>query len=151
MVLLMPFSPMLIQLILRMWMVLVSRMAVHGSTSGRLLLTMMKLIPLAHYLLAPASETLPQMPPPFLRLWVHDDYFCDTGSRDQVQLMFYGADPLWDGAGCGPLNTCCSFNKPPWFYKQLPQPTTDDIELRVCRYFTNMYEDIAIAKVDNVN
>ena len=64
--------------------------------------------------------------------FVGNDYFCDTGSEDRSQLIFYGDDPLWDGAGCGPLNTCCSFNTPPWFYKQLPQPTTDDIEMRVC-------------------
>ena len=51
---------------------------------------------------------------------------------------------MWDGAGCGPLNTCCSFNDPPWFYKQLPQPTTDDVEMRVCRDALAVNEDIAI-------
>ena len=52
-----------------------------------------------------------------------------TGSPPE----FLGDDPLWDGEGCEAPNTCCSFNTPPWFYKQLPQPTTDDIEMRVCR------------------
>ena len=61
-------------------------------------------------------------------------YFCDTGSRDRFQLIFYPDDPLWDGVGCGPTSTCCSFNNPPWFCKQLPQPTTDNIELRLCRW-----------------
>ena len=28
--------------------------------------------------------------------------------------------------------TCCSFNTPPWFTKQLPSPTDDPIELRNC-------------------
>ena len=42
-------------------------------------------------------------------------------------------DPLWDGKGCGPTNTCCSFNTPPWFVKGLASPTTDDLEMRVCR------------------
>ena len=66
--------------------------------------------------------------------YVGNDYFCDTASIGTfVNGRFYGDDPLWDGAGCGPLNTCCSFNNPPWFYKQLPQHTTDDIEMRVCR------------------
>ena len=70
-------------------------------------------------------------PPP---AFVGTDYFCDTGSEERRQPIFYGDDPLWDGAGCGPLNTCCSFNTPPWFYKQLPQSTTstDDIDMRVC-------------------
>ena len=48
-----------------------------------------------------------------------------VGSDQQRQLNnFHADDPLWDGAGCGPLSTCCSFNNPPWFYKQLSQPTT---------------------------
>ena len=66
--------------------------------------------------------------PPF----VGQDYFCDTGSRYHFQNRIYTHDPLWDGHGCGPRSTCCSFNTPPWFCKQLPQPTTDDIELRLC-------------------
>ena len=83
-------------------------------------------------------------PPAF----VGNDYFCDTGSREQSMYRVYTDDPLWDGAGCGPLNTCCSFNYPPWFYKQLPQPTTDDIEMRVCRDYLAGHEDIAIETVE---
>ena len=82
-------------------------------------------------------------PPAF----VGNDYFCDTRSGQLYQNGFYGDDPLWDGAGCGPLNTCCSFNNPPWFYKQL-QPTTDDIEVRVCRDQAATDEDIAIEMVE---
>ena len=37
-----------------------------------------------------------------------------------------------DGHGYGPQSTCCSFNYPPWFCKQLPQPTRDYIEVRLC-------------------
>ena len=82
-------------------------------------------------------------PPAF----VGNDYFCDTGSSGRaVRGVFYGDDPLWDGAGCGPLNTCCSFNNPPWFYKQLPQPTTSDIDMTVCKTYTD--EDIAIETVE---
>ena len=85
-------------------------------------------------------------PPP---AFVGNDYFCDTGSEDRWQIIFYGDDPLWDGAGCGPLNTCCSLNTPPWFYKQLPQPTTDDIEMRMCRDNDPINnEDIAIEIVE---
>ncbi len=81
--------------------------------------------------------------------FVGDDYFCDTGSQNAAaQNVFYSTDPLWDGAGCGSLSTCCSFNNPPWFFKQLPQPTTDDIEMRVCRDFYSYDEDIAIEIVD---
>ena len=66
--------------------------------------------------------------PPF----VGQDYFCDTGSRYTYQVRIYSSDPLWDGGGCGSTSSCCRFNSPPWFCKQLPQPTTDDIELRLC-------------------
>ena len=59
--------------------------------------------------------------------------------------QFYSADPLWDGAGCESGNACCRFNIPPWFYKQLPDPTTDDIEMRVCRDEVSSNEDIAIS------
>ena len=66
--------------------------------------------------------------PPF----VGQDYFCDSGAHTRVQALLYDQDPLWDGQGCGiGYSSCCSFNTPPWFCKELP-PTTDDIELRMC-------------------
>ena len=76
-----------------------------------------------------------------------DDYFCDSGQQGHVEgqpPQFYSADPLWDGAGCESDITCCDFNTPPWFYKQLSDPTTDDIEMRVCRDEDNSNEDIAL-------
>ena len=85
-------------------------------------------------------------PPTF----VGSDYFCDTGSSSSTSAVdqFYGDDPLWDGAGCGGQNACCSFNTPPWFHRQLPQPITDDIEMRVCRDERSLFEDIAIESID---
>ena len=82
--------------------------------------------------------------PPF----IGQDYFCDSGSRTYYQVIFYPDDPLWDGAGCGPTSTCCSFNNPPWFCKQLPQPTTDDIELRLCGDESLSNEDIGLENVE---
>ena len=64
--------------------------------------------------------------------FVGNDYFCDTGSALHVSRIVYFDDPLWDGAGCGPANTCCSLNSPPWFLKQLPSTIIDDIEMRMC-------------------
>jgi hypothetical protein len=49
--------------------------------------------------------------------------------------VFYADDPLWDGQGCGPTSTCCTFNNPPWFCKQLPQSTNADLEVRLCAGF----------------
>ena len=88
------------------------------------------------------SMTAP--PPPF----VGNNYFCDTAAVTGRDRMFYEEDPLWDGEGCGPQNTCCSFNNPPWFYRELPQSTTDDIEMRVCRNEDRDNEDIAIEVVE---
>ncbi len=67
--------------------------------------------------------------------FVGTDYFCDTAKEDANfnASLLYPDDPLWDGEGCGSSSTCCQFNNPPWFCKQLPQPTTDDIELRLCK------------------
>jgi hypothetical protein len=80
--------------------------------------------------------------------YVGNDYFCDSGSRNHVAATFYGDDPLWDGAGCDSVgNSCCSFNNPPFFYKQLPQPTTDNIEMRICRN-ARIHSDLAVQKYE---
>ena len=80
--------------------------------------------------------------------FVGNDYFCDTASQERYQIGRFYSDPLWDGAGCGPLNSCCTLHNPPWFYKQLPQPTSDDIEMRVCLDQGIADEDIRIEMVD---
>ena len=82
--------------------------------------------------------------PPF----IGQDYFCDSGSRYFRQYQFYHTDPLWDGSGCGPTSSCCGFNNPPWFCKQLPQPTTDEIEMRVCTDETTSNEYLALETVE---
>ena len=67
--------------------------------------------------------------------FVGTDYFCESGRNSDSRSVddFYPDDPLWDGQGCGPSSTCCSFNTPPYFTKRLPTPTTDNIEARICR------------------
>ena len=80
--------------------------------------------------------------------FVGDDYFCDTGSEEAVQFKFYPNDPLWDGEGCGDTNACCSFNNPPWFFRELASPTRDGIELRVCRDASTVNENIPFEVVE---
>ena len=73
------------------------------------------------------------------------DYFCDSGTQFyslSTQNQFYSRRPLWDGENCGEY-ACCAFNNPPWFHKEL-QPSTSDIEIRVCRDEEGFNEDIAI-------
>ena len=51
---------------------------------------------------------------------IENNYFCDTGSENVFDCgHFFYHDPLWDGAGCGGSSTCCSFNNPPWFMRDL--------------------------------
>ena len=71
--------------------------------------------------------------------YVGNDYFCDSSYEVYPsgcgQLpSFFDDDPLWDGEGCDRTSSCCEFNNPPWFCKELPvsQPVTDDIEVRIC-------------------
>ena len=77
----------------------------------------------------PCDATVNINIPPF----VGGDYFCESGvNSGSPSSMIYSHDPLWDGDGCTANSTCCSFNNPPYFTKQLPSPTTDDIEARMC-------------------
>ena len=65
--------------------------------------------------------------------FIGNKFFCETGSyKWQGNYIFYDADPLWDGQGCGSTNECCTFNNPPWFCTELDQHTADDIEFRLC-------------------
>ena len=86
--------------------------------------------------------------------FVGNDYFCETGvPPDQYfnNTVFYADDPLWDGQGCGPTSTCCTFNNPPWFCKQLPQSTNADLEVRLCSYNSAHYENTPIELIEIYN
>ena len=80
--------------------------------------------------------------------YVGSDYFCDTASETTFEYKFYPDDPLWDGQGCGTPNTCCSFNNPPWFMKELPSSTRDDIEMRLCGDEGISNEDVPVEVVE---
>ena len=90
---------------------------------------------------SPSHQTTPTLD------FVGEDYFCDTASDDS-SLTYNFDNALWDGDGCIPGNMCCSFNSPPWFSKQLPRPTTDDIEMRVCGDDLRSIEDIGIESLE---
>ena len=88
--------------------------------------------------LCPCDRTNPPLP------FVGQDYFCDTASQESSRDFSDFSNPLWDGEDCVSGNSCCSFNNPPWFHKQLPEPTTDDMEMRVCADELQANEDIGI-------
>ena len=83
--------------------------------------------------------------------FVGQDYFCDSGVQGQFNKNFddhlQTDNPLWDGSGCGSDSTCCFFNNPPWFHKELV-PTSDDIEMRVCSDQSRINEDVAITSLE---
>ena len=68
--------------------------------------------------------------------FVGNDYFCESGINEpwggSRHYILHSNDPLWDGEDCLPSSTCCSLHNPPYFVKQLPTSTTDDIEARIC-------------------
>ena len=86
--------------------------------------------------------------------FVGDDYFCESGyiiypgiyNNSEIN-SFHSDDPLWDGDGCHSSSTCCTFNNPPYFTKYLDNPTTDDIELRLCCYNPLNGENVAVELV----
>ena len=71
----------------------------------------------------------------YIPSFVGQNYFCESGLTQwngSGGILWSNGDPLWDGQGCGPTSTCCTFNSPPWFNVQLSSPTTDSIEVRIC-------------------
>ena len=70
-------------------------------------------------------------PPSF----VGSDYYCESGISAGTwdPPVLHSNDPLWDGQDCGRReHTCCDPPNLPWFCKELPQPTTDNLEVRIC-------------------
>uniref|UniRef100_A0A1X7TQN5 Uncharacterized protein n=1 Tax=Amphimedon queenslandica TaxID=400682 RepID=A0A1X7TQN5_AMPQE len=66
---------------------------------------------------------------------ISNNYFCKSGNpNSSPSQILYTSDPLWDGQGCGSLESpCCNAPGIPWFHRDYGSNTTTDyIELRVC-------------------
>ena len=98
--------------------------------------------------LCPCSTTGNVSVPPF----VGNNYFCESGLNTAYtgssQYVLYPDDPLWDGQSCRAGTTCCQFNTPPWFTRDLPTSTSDDIELRLCYEDDSNFEDIPLELIE---
>ena len=66
---------------------------------------------------------------------------CDFDNRNEAPLppaevgenyYCFRSDERWTGENCATSNPCCSLHDPPYFSVQLPESTTDSIELRIC-------------------
>ena len=90
----------------------------------------------------PCSQYPGRLPPSF----VHDNYYCESGSLNQVTSFgtFFKTDPVWDGKDCSNENSCCSEPNLPWFYRQIPLTTNKDIEARICRDQAFDDEDVLV-------
>ena len=86
--------------------------------------------------------------PPF----VGNDYVCESGINEpwggDRQLILHSNDTLWDGEDCLPSSTCCSQYNPPYFTRQLPTPTANDIEARICQNSFSRYSNLAVELVE---
>ena len=78
--------------------------------------------------------------------FVGQNYFCDSITRwpGTHGVLYADGDPLWNGQGCGPTSSCCTFNSPPWFNVTLPSPATDDVEVRICSDEATTIDDTPI-------
>ena len=86
--------------------------------------------------------------PPF----INQDYFCESASDGisqfgSIQFVVFPDDPLWDGQDCPSGNTCCTDRNPPWFCREV-DPSTDNIELRVCTNEDRANEDLQLEVVE---
>ena len=78
--------------------------------------------------------------------FVHNDYYC--GDINNLSCNSNIQDIQWIGGSCGSQSQCCSLINPTQFYKQLPQLTTDDIEMRLCRDQSASNENIFLEMID---
>ena len=84
-----------------------------------------------HLFICPCATGSTQTVPSF----VGNHYFCESGNNASTWSdILYTSDPLWDGQGCGDVESpCCSATGIPWFHRDYGNTTTTDyIELRVC-------------------
>ena len=61
----------------------------------------------------PCAKYPGDVPPAFVGL----DFYCESGMTGGIQGINWTAleDPLWDGYGCSPGNSCCAQAGMPWF------------------------------------
>ena len=71
--------------------------------------------------------------------FVKDFYYCESGRHaGGAPYQLFPDDPLWDGKNCGGLEEGCCINpKMPWWYRDLAETTSDDIEVRLCNNSAN--------------
>ena len=77
--------------------------------------------------------------------FVGDDYFCSSGNPGSRSVSILYPTPLWSNI----LGDCsdCGYNDL-FFCVKLPEPTTDDLEIRICTNEGLSNEDVRIDSMD---
>ena len=94
----------------------------------------------------PCLDNPGRLPPSF----VHDNYHCESGSLQNPILPvsgIYTNDLLWDGQNCLGEDSCCSEPSLPWFYRQIPLTTNEDIEARICHDQASSNVDVSVGEL----
>ena len=67
--------------------------------------------------------------------YVGDNYYCESATRYmpiESRRQWFTNNTLWDNQDCYPGSNCCNNPQAPWFVRELPALTQDDVEIRWC-------------------
>ena len=94
----------------------------------------------------PCNSPAGTQPPSF----VGSDYYCESGLYSEPwTTIVYSDDILWDGERCDATeHSCCNPPDLPWFCKELPEPTSDDLEVRICTDQPLVDEDVPLEVIE---
>ena len=76
--------------------------------------------------------------------YVGDHFYCDTATYYTPKEEWYTNNTLWDGKNCSSVSKCCDNERLPWFWRTLPQETSDDVEVRWCTPNGIGYDKVSI-------
>ena len=81
--------------------------------------------------------------------FVGDHYFCESGNGAPDSITAEN-DKLWDGQQCSERGSCCNTSTASlqWFTRELPNPTGDEIEVRICGDENTYNEDTPVELVE---
>ena len=81
--------------------------------------------------------------------FVKNNYYCESGTDIHPDVKsIYLSDPSWDGQDCPANSGCCAQLGMPWFYRRIPVPLSENIEVRICKDEPYSNEGTAIEKME---
>ena len=83
--------------------------------------------------------------------FVDNSYYCESANpADAINNpgFLYSGDKLWDGQQCDNEGECCISEMLPWFNATLPNPVTDNIEVRICGNDSSDQSDTLVELLD---